>query len=660
MQKTILLLLSLCFSFTLFSQKQKVKFGKVGKDVLEMKSYAADPNASAVILYDYDWVFFSFQNGHFTQKRRRHIRIKIFKNDAFYWADWTIPLQINGNAKEKLVNLKAYTFNLDKNGKITKTKLSKKSIFDKEVHSRLNTKKFSLPEVKEGSVIDISYSITSDFSVYIRPHYFQYEIPVKYSEYTVDIPEFFVFKKKVTGYIPMQTFTQETLGDVIIIKQYNKINNVDISKERYHFIATDVEAFIEEEPMTSKNNYISIANFDFTLFKPRYGINSDYSSTWQRINKELLSYDDFNLKTFRGGFLNGEIERIESRKLTELEKAKAAHQFIKDRMKWNEIASLYTYHSLRSSFNNGSGNSADINLMLVLMLKKLGLRAEPVILKQRQDGFMDKSFPSTVNVRYVIASVIIDSTRVLLDATSKFLPIGMLPVRALNHEGLIVSRKNSGWADLTPKQTYSITSNNTLILTKEGKLSGEFRCAYKGYAALNKREEIQKEENAEKLFKESSNTEYKITDYKIINFDKLEEPLKEEYHIESTNIGESNGDILYFTPLFDQAITENPFKLKKRVYPIEYPYKKDITRIVNITIPDGYKVEEFPEQALVTLPENGGKFLFQVTQIGNTLQIVSKLSIKKELFVPEDYLYLKEFYNIIIAKHAEQIVLVKK
>jgi hypothetical protein len=41
------------------------------------------------------------------------------------------------------------------------------------------------------------------------------------------------------------------------------------------------------------------------------------------------------------------------------------------------------------------------------------------------------------------------------------------------------------------------------------------------------------------------------------------------------------------------------------------------------------------------------------------LQVLSRIRINKLLFLPSEYDFLKEFYEIIIEKHAEQIVLVK-
>ncbi len=79
----------------------------------------------------------------------------------------------------------------------------------------------------------------------------------------------------------------------------------------------------------------------------------------------------------------------------------------------------------------------------------------------------------------------------------------------------------------------------------------------------------------------------------------------------------------------------------------------------NLTLPDGYNVSEKPANINYALPQNGGKFSYQVSINNNTVQLISKFSIKKILFAPEEYDSLKEFYSQIINKQNEQIVLKK-
>jgi len=61
----------------------------------------------------------------------------------------------------------------------------------------------------------------------------------------------------------------------------------------------------------------------------------------------------------------------------------------------------------------------------------------------------------------------------------------------------------------------------------------------------------------------------------------------------------------------------------------------------------------------LALPAGGGKFQYSVTQADNKIAITFRLSIDKPLFVPSEYPNLKDFFNLVINKEAEQIILKK-
>ena len=64
--------------------------------------------------------------------------------------------------------------------------------------------------------------------------------------------------------------------------------------------------------------------------------------------------------------------------------------------------------------------------------------------------------------------------------------------------------------------------------------------------------------------------------------------------------------------------------------------------------------------ALLKLPDNAAKYAYSVTQNGNAIMLTSNLQINNSLFSQEEYPNLREFYNQVVAKQAEQIVLKKK
>lgn len=79
-----------------------------------------------------------------------------------------------------------------------------------------------------------------------------------------------------------------------------------------------------------------------------------------------------------------------------------------------------------------------------------------------------------------------------------------------------------------------------------------------------------------------------------------------------------------------------------------------------ISLPEGYSVDELPQPKVISLPNGAAKYTYNVSQLGNMLNVVSFLQINKSLFLQDEYPNLREFYNQLVAKQAEQIVLKKK
>jgi len=80
---------------------------------------------------------------------------------------------------------------------------------------------------------------------------------------------------------------------------------------------------------------------------------------------------------------------------------------------------------------------------------------------------------------------------------------------------------------------------------------------------------------------------------------------------------------------------------------------------VNIMVPKGYKVESLPESAMVKMNEDGANFKYIISQSANFLRIETSIDLNKSIYASSDYEYLKNFFDEIVSKHSEAIVLSK-
>ena len=638
-----------------------------------MKYCPIDSNARAMIICDYGKSYFLYSDAEgFRIFFDRILRIKIFTKEGYDWADHSISLYHSGSSNEKVTNLKASTYNLEA-GKIVKEKLKNSDVYSEEKSLHVDLRKFSMPQVKVGSVIEIEYTVVSDFFFNLQSWYFQYDIPAQWSEYNVLIPEYYNYKRTYKGYIPLAenksttqwksfTIASKERKEGFVTQTKFGTQDIDYNELNEHWAARNVPAFIVEEPLTSKENYISKMEFELSSTHPPYGIETYYTKTWEDINKLLMEEEDFGSQLRGDGYLKDVIEEIALTDTNDMEKMIHAYNYIKKHMKWNGYNSIYVEDNLRSAFNDQSGNCAEINLMLVVLLNGIGIESDPGTLSTRSNGIIHPTQPYLSSFNYVVAQAELDGQFYLLDATDPKMPFGMLPVRALNGEGRMISKEGSAPVSLDTDKPYKSFWMYTLLLNGNMEFTGEIQAGHNDYAAIIQRNKMTNYTDDNDYIKmiQDNNPGLTINSFELINGDNYDEPYKQKFDVTIADKTEGSEDIIYFNPMFYEAITENPFKLVERKYPVEYAYPTNNTCMIIITIPEGYKVDEMPQSALVQLPDDGGSFRYTSKISGNNLQIVSKMEITKKTFLPENYKFLQEFYNLIIAKHAESVVLSKE
>ncbi len=156
-----------------------------------------------------------------------------------------------------------------------------------------------------------------------------------------------------------------------------------------------------------------------------------------------------------------------------------------------------------------------------------------------------------------------------------------------------------------------------------------------------------------------SGKSWNISDQQFTSLDNLDMPTSEHFDVEITDHVMMAGQMAYINPFVLSKIQENPFKSIEREYPVDFGSPFDKMYVGKFTIPENYAIEELPKSKIITLPDNGGKYLLNVAQVGNSITVVSSFSINKGMFTQMEYPNLREFYNLIVATQSEQIVLKK-
>lgn len=617
--KKLTILLMLIASAFLLSAKAPIKYGKITKEMLTMSSYNLDSTASAVILCDYGE--FDPEMFEFT----RTVRIKILKKDGLDYANWNFP------TSEKSM-IKGITFNLV-DGKIEETKVDKKEdVYRERVYEDNYRIRLTMPNVKVGSVLDIEYTIQGLPNIW----YFQYQIPVAHSE-------LIIYDNKYINYS----------------KNYYGFEQLDINTD-YRWVMTDVPAFIKEPYINNYLNYVSKYEIEITSVQiPEQNYYKYYATSWDAIYTTLKKSSSFGGK-FEGNFFLKDIaDEINASATTDEEKIKAAVKEIK-KVKWNESKRLTcSPNSLNELYKKKLGNSADLNIMLIELLEDLDFDVKPVVMSTRDNGILSRVFPSLNKLNYVIAYVKTADKEYFLDATDKYIDPLMLPVHCLNYQGRILTETLNDWVNIKPNNSYSKKLIYNLEMDSTGTIEGKMQCQMGGYAAQNLRKKYYSFPSEEDYLidfeKKHSNFVIKSSEFK--GLEDLEQDIEETYSFKIDSRGSFVGSMFLLNPLFEEQLSENPFKIEDRKYPVDFVYPHSTTLILTLKLPNNAVIEELPTPTRLVMPNKSITCLYNVAQMGNNIQLMYKFDINKTIFIESEYQYLKQFYSALVQKHAENIII---
>jgi len=647
MLRSISLFVFLLFNFHYY-QSQEIKFGDVSKEELMEESYENDPSANAVVLYKKRNTYYNSSPVSVELVTEIHERIKIYNKEGFDHATKEISLFRRGNNREKIRKLKAYTYNLE-DGKVVKTELDKDQIFETEVNYNYNETKFTMPNVKENSIIEYSYEVWSPFFWLIDEFIFQYDIPIKKVEAELRTPEGLNFNQTSKGYLSINSSKTS--------KMDNRIGmSVDVRK----YFLNNVPALKGERFVDNIDNYR--AGIMFELVSTKFnGIYKGYAQSWEQVASGIGSDEDYKNQLDKTNSFDDDLDAILSDAKTLEEKMKIIFKHVKDNTNWNGYDGVYFYNGIRKTLKEKKGNAADINLLLVAMLRYAHINANPVVISTK-DNFIPL-FPTSDRLNYVIAYAVINDKEYFLDATTEFSDINIMPVRNYNWQGVYIDNPNSRWKLIDigyPEAAVNLYSLN-VKMSGNGEVEGKFISRFTNHSAYEFREQFKKENLEEYISKlEGEYSGIEISNYQTKNTDGYEGPAEQSFDFYSDDAYDVTDDKIFFKPLFFLSQDNSPFSQETRDYPIDFHYPRKTSIRASIMIPEGYSVESSPQSEIYQLPENLGEFKFLCNASAKMIQVSVNFELNKAYLSQSYYNYLKEFFNQVIIKESEQIVLTKQ
>lgn len=659
-----LLFLALLIS-VLKTNAQKFELGKVTVDELREKVHPMDSSAAAAILYKKARTTFKYNDKKgFTTIHEYEYRIKIYKKEGLSWANFKLPYYIGyENMDKDVVKFSdAVTNNLE-NDKIIKTKLNSEGSFKEDVNEYWAQASITMPNVKVGSVIEFKYVLKSDKIINFPVFDFQDDIPTNYAEYKTEIPGFYNYKTVLKGAFKVDSDSKIAEGFQNYTGEHNESLNLRYKQVNSVYSAENVPALKEENFVDNIDNYKSSLQNELQNTQFHNEPIKDYSLTWEGVSKTIFEEKEFGKELKEQLYFQNELRSYLKAFLkadaTDTEKVNAVLIFVKNKMKWNGDNGYLTDKGVKQAFIDGMGNVAEINFMLIAMLKYAGINANPVLVSTTEHGI--SVYPNRTIFNYVIAAADVDGKKVLLDATNKYTTLNILPLNVINWNGrLIRDDGTSEEINLIPTILSKEMINIFATIDASGKISGKIRLYKTDYEAFEFRENyvgINRESYLEKL--ENNYNGIQISDYVINNEKEVTKPIEEIFNFTSGNHVEIIGDKMFINPLLFYTKFRNPFVQEKRILPIYFAYPKQEKYIVNIEIPEGYVIESIPKPITIEAVDKLGTFTFKIVGEANKIQAVVTMENNKAMVPADYYETLKEFYQKIIDKQTEKIILKK-
>lgn len=640
-KKHIFFVVFILFSLTKINA-QNYELGKVSIAELQEKQHPKDTSAVAAVLFaECESAILKSSGPYFYTNNSTKMRIKIYKKEGLNWGNNHFFTYKGLNEKVNIYN--AFTYNLV-DGKIEKTMLDQKEGFlANNYDDKFGQKALAMPNVKVGSVIEFNIVRTQDGIVAPSRWDFQLNIPVNHSKFVTRIPEMFVFNTIERGFISPQ---------ISVTRKDGQGNFVEIKTV---YTSNDLPAIKDEAFVNNIRNYTSSISHNLSMINSNYGGVYNYAGDWVSVVKSIYESDTFRYELDRKGYFKSELDPILEKAKTKDEKIEAVFNFVKSSVKWNQNRGLFCADGVRKAFISKTGNIAEINLMLTAMLRYSGIKASPVLISTRENGI--SIFPSVSAFDYVIVAVEENNKMILLDASEKYSTPNVLPFRDLNWIGrLIREDRSSVEVDLMPDFLSEEVVKIVVDIDPKGIISGKVRSHFSDHLALSFRtSNTLSTENYLETIENKNNIE--ISQYVRENMDDVSKPLIETYSFKSDKNIEIIDGKIYVLPLLFLTQSQNPFKQEKRDFPIDFGYAKQEKYLVNLTVPEGYAVESIPQSLNLTSEDGLEFFRYDFEQNNNKIQLLITKTINTAIVPSENYTQLKDFYQKMIDKQNEKIIL---
>lgn len=531
------------------------------------------------------------------------------------------------------------------------TPLEDENIFYEDLDEYRTKISLFFPQVKEGSIIELSYQKSTLNIFTLEPWYFQHDIPTLYSSLSIK-----PFKR---------------------IEHLFILNGVELNDGKNSvWVEENVPALKEEPFVRNMSNFRKKMKFELKDYKRTYSSNfgayvmkSSLFETWEELHREMYKGNTIIYGRSPDEIGRKLVDSIKSANMDTLQMMKAIYTYVRDSVEWNGKLSFIHSPWAEPILQQGSGNSGEINSALCDLLNEVGIPSDPLLISTRDHGAYLYNYPSITQFNHLICAAQIGQKIYFLDAINPHRSWDQPAAFDLNDHGMLINPRAGGWLAIPDQYEAGRKVLVNARLSEDGNIKGNITEMYSGYAAVDLRGLIValEEEGADITVEEiwekrvtDGNPDTRIDSIKIEHLHDPENQLIITYDIETEDFTSRVGDFIYLDPMMIFSDNENPFLDKNRTHPVDFNYHSREDFVLNLYLPETFQVAQVPQNQSVIFPGKIIEFRFLCQAVGSQVSLTSMYHRKQSEFGVEAYPYLRELYDKMLARQGEQIVLKKK
>ena len=536
-------------------------------------------------------------------------------------------------------------------------------VLDGELISDVRTKLLQIPAADPGNIV--GYEIEHEDRPYVLQDewMFQHEVPTREAKYTLQLPPGWEYKA--------------------VWLNYTKVEPTPAGSNQWQWVVSDVKAIRPEDDMPP---WRGVAGQMIVSFLPTGGSAQNKGfENWS----EMGRWEETLTRGRRDATpeIKQKVTELTGGSATQLAKMQVLGKFVQRDVRYVAIElgiGGFQPHPAADVFTHRYGDCKDKATLMSSMLKEIGVDSyylsintergavkpevpanmywfnHEIIAIRLPEGLQDASL-AAIYTHPKLGRLLI------FDPTDDMTPFGQLRGALQANFGLLVTPDGGDLIEM-PRLSPGLNGvqrTAKLALNATGTLSGDVREVRVGDRAAAQRSALKSVTKDSDRIKPveallaNSLTTYRLTKASVTNLNQNEQPFVFDYSLVAQSYAKTAGNLLLVRPRFIGNKSSDLLESKEpRRFPVEFEGPSRDSDTFEITLPDGYEVDDLPPA--VNADYDFASYHSKSEVSGNVLRYTRTFEVKETSVPLSKVDELKKLYRIIASDERNTAVLQPK